>query len=169
MNLSFDVITREGDKVVVSLISFYPYISELVGDKFPQLEIVEITIVRESGMNPIKMAVFRKIAEILIDIAQDNPNTILYYFCDMSETLPNQRAGRDLTSQEYRNNLFKLLFQRYSSQAIEHWSDVEVEMRSKEPDLMLYAHSLLRDQHLPLAEFLKDEVLNNFNTILEQK
>lgn len=32
MNLSFDVTTREGDKVIVSLTSFYPYITELVGD-----------------------------------------------------------------------------------------------------------------------------------------
>ncbi len=31
MNLSFDVITKEGDKIVVSLNSFYPYITELVG------------------------------------------------------------------------------------------------------------------------------------------
>ena len=140
MNLSFDVITREGDKVIVSLTSFYPYISELIGDIFPLLEIVEIAIVRESGMASIKMEVFRKIAEILIDIAQDNPNTILYYFCDMSESLPNQRIGRNLSSQEYRNNLFKLLFQRYSGQASEHWSDVEVEMRSTKPDLTMYAH-----------------------------
>lgn len=169
MNLSFDVITREGDKVIVSLTSFYPYISELIGDKFPLLEIVEIAIVRESGMASIKMEVFRKIAEILIDIAQDNPNTILYYFCDMSESLPNQRIGRNLSSQEYRNNLFKLLFQRYSGQASEHWSDVEVEMRSTKPDLTMYAHFLLRDQHLPLVEILKGEVFNNFNTILEQK
>lgn len=35
MNLSFEVITREGDKVVVSLTSFYSYVKELTGDLLP--------------------------------------------------------------------------------------------------------------------------------------
>lgn len=169
MNLSFDVITREGDKIVVSLNSFYPYISELIGDLFPQLEIVEITIVRETGNNPIKMEVFGKIAQVLISIAQDNPDTILYYFCDMTEALPHLRPGRTLSYQEYRNNLFKQLFQRYCSKSNEHWTDIEVEMRSTQLEQTLYAHFLLRDKHLPLVDILRNEVLNNFKSISDQK
>lgn len=169
MNLSFDVTTREGDKVIVSLTSFYPYIAKLVGDRFPQLEIVEISIVRESGMNPIKMEVFGKIAQVLISLAQDNPNTILYYFCDTTDSLPRQRAGRPISSQVYRNELFKLLFLRYSSLAKDRWSDIEIEMHSTQPELTLFAHFLLRDKHLPLVDILRAEVLNNFQSISEQK
>lgn len=169
MNLSFDVITREGDKIVVSLNSFYPYISELFGDLFPQLEIVEITIVRENGNNPIKIEVFGRIAQVLLSIAQDNPDTILYYFCDMTEDLPHQRSRRTLSCQEYRNNLFKLLFQRYSNESDEHWTDIEIEMRSTQLEQTLYAHFLLRDKHLPLVEILRNEVLNNFKSISDQK
>ena len=91
MNLSFDVITKEGDKIIVSLTSFYPYITQLIGDRFPQLEIVEITIIREAGNGPINIEVFGKIAQVLISIAQDNPNTVLYYFCDITEKIPYQR------------------------------------------------------------------------------
>lgn len=169
MNLSFDVIAKEGDKIVVSLNSFYPYISELIGDIFPQLEIVEITIVRESGEKPIKMEVFGRIAQVLISIAQDNPDTILYYFCDTTEGLPHQRSGRTLSYQEYRNNLFKNLFQRYSSESTEHWTDIEIEMRSTHLEQTLYAHFLLRDKHLPLVDILRNEVLNNFKSVSDQK
>lgn len=169
MNLSFEVISREGDKVVVSLTSFYSYVKELTGDLFPHLEIVEITIIRESGMNPVKMEVFGKIAQVLISLAQDNPDTVLYYFCDMTEELPNERSNRTLSYQEYRNNLFKLLFQRYCKDAQEHWSDIEVEMRSTQLEQTYYAHFLLRDKHLPLVDILRNEVLNNFKTISEQK
>jgi len=169
MNLSFDVITKEGDKIIVSLTSFYPYIKELIGDVFPQLEIVEISIVRESGTNPIKIEVFGKIAQVLISIAQDNPNTILYYFCDLTQQIPCQRIGRNLSYQEYRNNLFKLIFQRYNNESKEHWSDIEIELKSTQSEQTLFAHFLLRDQHLPLVDILRNEVLSNFKTISEQK
>ena len=169
MNLSFDVITKEGDKIVVSLNSLYPYISELLGDLFPKLEIVEITIVRENGNNPIKIEVFGRIAQVLLLVAQENPDTILYYFCDMTEELPHQRSGKTLSCQEYRNNLFKHLFQRYCSKSNEHWTDIEVEMRSTQLEQTLYAHFLLRDKHLPLVDILRNEVLNNFKSISDQK
>lgn len=169
MNLSFDVITKEGDKIIVSLTSFYPYIVQLIGDRFPQLEIVEITIIREAGNGPINIDVFGKIAQVLISIAKDNPNTVLYYFCDITEEIPYQRAGKEQTYQEYRNNLFKLLFQRYRTIAGDHWSDIEIEMKSTQPLQTYYAHFLLRDQHIPLVQILRNEVLSNFKSISEQK
>ena len=169
MNLSFDVITKEGDKIVVSLNSFYPYITKLVGKTFPNLDIVEITIIREKGDNPIPMEAFGKIAQVLISLAQDDPDTILYYFCDMTDDLPHQRAGRILTCHEYRNKLFKQLFIRYSNGTDEHWTDVEVEMRSTQLNQNLFSHFLLRDKHLQLVDILKNEVLNNFKSISEQK
>ena len=51
----------------------------------------------------------------------------------------------------------------------EHWSDIEVILRSQEPLLEMYAHFLVRDRHLPLVELLRKEVLNNFETITGQK
>ena len=60
---------------------------------------------------------------------------------------------------EYRNYLFKLLFQRYREKASEQWSDIEVILRSQEPLLEMYAHFLVRDRHLPLVELLRKEVL----------
>lgn len=169
MNLSFDVITKEGDKIIVSLTSFYPYIKELIGDVLPQLEIVEISFFRESGTNPIKIEVFGKIAQVLISIAQDNPNTIFYYFCDLTEEIPHQRIGRNLSYQEYRNNLFKLLFMRYNSEAQEHWSDIEIELKSTQTEQTLFAHFLIRDHHLHLVDILRNEVMSNFKSISEQK
>lgn len=64
---------------------------------------------------------------------------------------------------------FKLLFQQYCEKATEHWSDIEVILKSQEPLLEMYAHFLVRDRHLPLVELLRKEVLNNFETITSQK
>jgi len=169
MNLSFDILTQEGDKVVVSLSSSYPYLKSIFPTLSQEFELVEVSIIREMGTGSIKVEVFGKIADILISIAEDNPNTILFYFCDIVEGIPHPRRGRDIPSHEYRNILFKLLFQRYCEKATEHWSDIEIILRSQEPQLEMYAHLLVRDRHLPLVELLRKEVQNNFETITSQK
>jgi hypothetical protein len=169
MNLSFDINTQEGDKVVVSLSSSYPYLKDIFPAQSQEFELVEVSIIRENGNSPIKVEVFGRIADILISIAEDNPTSILFYFCDIVEGIPHPRTGRDIPSHEYRNLLFKLLFQRYCEKASEHWSDIEVILRSQEPLLEMYAHFLVRDRHLPLVELLRKEVQNNFETITGQK
>lgn len=115
------------------------------------------------------MEVFGKIADVLISIAEDNPGTILFYFCDTVESIPHLQKGRDISSHEYRNCLFKCLFQRYCHKAVEHWSDIEIVLRSDNPRLEMFAHLLVRDRHLPLVEMLRNGVVNNFETISEQK
>ena len=128
---------------------------------------MEVSIVRERGTGPIKMEVFGKIAEIIISIVENNPNSVLFYFCDFSEEIPYQR--RRAYSHKYRNDLFKLLFLRYNNLASEHWSDIEIILQSDEPKLELYSHILLRDRHLPIIELLRKEISDNFKAITEQK
>lgn len=75
----------------------------------------------------------------------------------------------NLSYQEYRNNLFKLLFMRYNSEAQEHWSDIEIELKSTQTEQTLFAHFLIRDHHLHLVDILRNEVMSNFKSISEQK
>ena len=169
MNLSFDIYTQEGDKVIVSLSSSYAYLKDIIPEHAIDFELLEVSIIREVGRNPIKVEVFGKIADILVSIAEENPHTILFYFCDIVEGIPHLRQGKGIPSHEYRNELFKLLFSRYCERAKEHWSDIEVVLKSMDPPLEMYAHFLVRDRHLPLVDLLKSEVQNNFETISNQK
>lgn len=169
MNLSFDINTQEGDKVIVSLVSSYPYLNEIAPVGVPEFELLEVSIIRDREAGPIKISVFGRIADILISIAEDNPNGVLFFFCDIVEGIPNQRPNKSIASHEYRNRLFKLLFERYSPKAKDHWSDIEVVLESDSPRIEMYTHFLLRDKHLPLVEFLQGEIQNNFELISEQK
>ena len=169
MNLSFDINTQEGDKVIVSLVSSYPYLRDIAPASIPEFELLEVSIIRDKGTKPVKMEVFGKIADILISIAEDNPDGILFYFCDIIEGIPSQRPNKTMMSHEYRNELFKLLFKRYSPNAKDHWSDIEVVLESDSPKLEMHTHFLLRDKHLPLVDFLRSEIKNNFDLISDQK
>ena len=155
--------------MIVSISSSYAYLRELIPDQSEEFELLEVSIIREAGSNPIRVEVFGKIADILVSIAEENPQTILFYFCDIVEGIPRLRPGKGIPSHEYRNELFKLLFARYCEKAHEHWSDIEVILKSFNPPLEMYAHFLVRDRHLPLVDLLKNEVQNNFEAISEQK
>ena len=63
----------------------------------------------------------------------------------------------------------RLPFTRYCEKAKEHWSDIEIVLKSMEPPLEMHAHFLVRDRHLPLVDLLRSEVENNFQAISEQK
>ena len=94
MNLSFDINTQEGDKVIVSLVSSYPYLRDIAPAGIPDFELLEVSIIRDKGTKPVKMEIFGKIADILISIAEDNPDGILFYFCDIIEGIPSQRPNK---------------------------------------------------------------------------
>ena len=135
----------------------------------PDFDIIEVSIIREKGNNPIKIGVFGKIAEILMSIVEDNPEIVFFYFCDTIEEIPKYRPNRLISAHNYRNELFKLLFKRYSPEAKDHWSDVEIVLESDSPKLEFYSHLLVRDRHLPMVDYLRDEIYDNFGMISEQK
>ena len=78
MNITFDINTQEGDKLIVSLFS-YPFLSQSIGVT-NGMEIVEISIARETGTGVVPIKVFGEIAKKLINIADNDPDVIFYYF-----------------------------------------------------------------------------------------
>lgn len=165
MNITFDINTQEGDKLIVSLFS-YPFLSQSIGVT-NGMEIVEISITRETGTGVVPVKVFGEIAKKLINIADNDPNVIFYYFCDATDEIPKQRNNRRTRCQDYRNELFKLVFQRYYNLAKDNWFDNEVRMPSE--DSNYFAHFLIREQHSDVIELLKKEVMNNFQEIISLK
>lgn len=164
MNITFDVNTDEGDKIVVSLFS-YPFLPEnLTSDK---IEIVEININREAGYNTIMPKTFKRIAEKLIQIAEMNENIIYYYFCDSNEAIPYKRHNDKSTVQCYRDRLFSSMFLRYSKVAKEIWTDNRVVMNNDE--ITYYAHFITRKSHDLFIKEIEKEINNDFNLISDSK
>lgn len=164
MNINFDVNTDKGDKIIVSLFS-YPFLPDKI--KSEKIEIVEISITRDSGSNVIKPKTFKKIADRLIQIAEIDNDLIYYYFCDSDEELPNKRQNKDSTVQCYRDQLFSLLFLRYTRSTKEEWSDNRIVMKSDES--IYYAHFLTRKSHGRFIEIIKEEINNDFILITTSK
>ena len=78
-----DINTLEGDKLVVSLCCNYPFIKEALPADYKYLDIIEISIDRMEGNNPIAPKTFQTIVHRIIDELNDHPEVILYYFCNV--------------------------------------------------------------------------------------
>ena len=151
--------------MIVSLFS-YPFLSQSIGATHG-VEIVEISVAREKGNGVVPIKVFGEIAKKLINIADNDQDVIYYYFCDATDEIPNQRASKRTKCQDYRNELFKLIFQRYYSLAKDNWFDNEIRMHFE--DSNYFAHFLIREQHSDVIELLKTEVMNDFQEIISSK
>ena len=63
MDYTFEIKTHEGDEIIVSLMSPYNFIKEILPkDSLNDLELIEISIIRKNGENLIPVDVLLSIA-----------------------------------------------------------------------------------------------------------
>lgn len=84
-------------------------ICEMLGD----VVVYNVTLLNISGINKdfVDIGSFKSICVELIRFLKNNPNSILYYYCDDMHNVPRNRTGK--TPQEFRSKLFKAFFKRY--------------------------------------------------------
>ena len=64
-----------------------PFENSIIPDEIRSLlgesiEIADITLERVKGDNPTNINILLKISSIIAEIFEDNPNLILYFYCD---------------------------------------------------------------------------------------
>ena len=123
MEVSFALSYKEGNEIRVSLSSFTEAaIPDLIGD-LGDCEIVEISLIRQSG--------------------------------DEMNEIPGMRATRDISSPEYRNHLFSLLYSKGSRQFPElHIIDMPIVFIGD--DHKTFIHLIYREDLQDKADIIKD-------------
>jgi len=169
VNLSFSKQIKEGDAIVVSLCSLYTDIESVIGScPDCHFELINIDIVRENGESTVPVGALGDICRTLTKILDDTPDAVAYYFCDYLTPIPGMRERDGTSCQNYRNRLFKLLFQKFSKDSKEKWEDREVIIQNTDTD-DLYAHLIYRDRHKAVIDALVEEINNDSDVILSQK
>jgi len=168
MEISFEIITEKGDTLVVSLSSSYDYISGLLCEKkLSNIEIIDISIIRKTGISSIPPAVFKEMTSKVCDILSSSPNSVLFYFCDSTDPVPDARQSRHIRCQEYRDKLFSLIFERFCSDSKDEWRDCRIEATIKgEPQ---YAHIIYRGFLQESVDAVGEEIRNIFNIMEVEK
>lgn len=168
MDYTFEIKTHEGDEIIVSLMSPYNFIKEILPkDSLNGLELIEISIIRKNGENLIPVDVLLSIAHRIALILESHPNAILYYFCDNIDPIPYKNKRRKCTSQQYRDRLFSLLFEKYVKYSTKNWNDYRITTKIHNEDQ--YAHLIYRDEHKNNIDNLVKEFMRMFEIMEPDK
>lgn len=109
----------------------------------------------------------KEIVSKATDILLSSPDAVLFYFCDFSEQIPHVRHSRDLLCQEYRDRLFKAMFERFCQNSCEDWNDYRIEaIIHGAPQ---YVHLIFRDEHKEVISVIGQEIKNMFGIIEAEK
>ncbi|MCF0164843.1 MAG: hypothetical protein HUJ92_06125 [Bacteroidales bacterium] len=167
MEVTYRINTREGDELIISLSSTYPHIKDLLAPYFCDIEIIDMSIVRKNGADVIRMATLKEIADKTVNILDNSPNAILFYICDSTEKIPNIRRSRKILCQQYRDELFSKMFERYTANLDSNWIDYKIIAEvENEPQ---YIHIIYRKEHTDAISILKQEVLSTIEYIDNEK
>lgn len=87
--------------------------SEELANKLGDVVIYNVTLLNLSGIDCefVDIGAFKFICYELSKFLRNNPNSILYYYCDDMHAVPRNRSCK--TPQEFRSKLFKSFFRRY--------------------------------------------------------
>lgn len=155
MEVSFALSYKEGNEIRVSLSSFteaaIPDLIGYLGDS----EIVEISLIRQCGDETADIITLSKVVERIGNFIVENPHVILYYYCDEMNEIPGMRATRDISSPEYRNHLFSLLYSKGSRQLPE-LNIVDMPIVFIGDDHKTFIHLIYREDLQDKADIIKD-------------
>ena len=97
------------------------------------------------GSSPTGHDILSAIEKVIADFFQEYDNVMIFYYCDFINPIPHTKKT-SMPPQEYRSNLFRLMFERYVS--LHDIDDVHLSViTAKGIDDTYYFHLIYRECH----------------------
>ena len=140
MKLCCSVDGGEGN---VFLVSIEPFPKSVLPDELEDIlngiEILDITLERSSGEGNASTRVLNDISAFIASVFFDNPNSILYFYCDDMHEVPCMSGKKNMPPQAYRSRLFSRMFERYiSANHVECVQNYPVEIHLDDRDIFIH-------------------------------
>lgn len=155
MEVSFSLTYKEGNEIRVSLSSFPETAISDLRKHLGGVEIVEVSLVRQRGEDTTDLATLSELVTRVGKFMLDNPDIILYYYCDEFNSIPGMRPSRDMPGQEYRNQLFSILYTKGARQFPE-LSIIDMPIFFIGEDYKTFIHLIYRESLQDKADMIKD-------------
>lgn len=160
MKISASITVEDGDqyRVVLNSLELPHDLKSLLDGS---VEIVEVTLYRMKGMHYTSLKTLTKITSVIANAFLENPNAILYFYCDDLTMLPSVKDA--MTPQEYRSRLFSALFDRYvTKHNISDIFNFPIKINDVEGTPM-YIHLFARDCHRRYVEIIGKDLIDNYS------
>ncbi|GEM_PF-1273665 len=163
MRITFKVESAEG-VYLVSLSSGQDafFSSNNISETFSKkVEIIEVDLKRVSGNLPTSLHTLSLISEGIGRYFISNDKAVLYYYCDDLADVPKSNRKSEVWPQEYRSQLFSMMFQRF---LIKHdmVDVIDLTVMIEQGDRPLYMHLIARKEHSIFIEEIKRYIIENY-------
>ena len=153
--------TDEGDVYHITLSEDTVLFSQETLKIINGVRVVGIDLRRLVGISPNGHEVLAAIEKVIADYFQDYDNVMLFYYCDFINPIPHTNKT-SMPPQEYRSNLFKLMFERYVS--LHDIDDVHLSViTAKGIDDTFYFHLIYRERHAHLASVISQDIKEGYS------
>ena len=125
------------------------------------VKVVGIDLRRLVGSSPTGHDMLAAIEKVIADFFLEYDNLMIFYYCDFLNPIPHTKKT-SMPPQEYRSNLFRLMFERYVS--LHDIDDVHLSViTAKGIDDTYYFHLIYRECHAHLAPVISQDIKEGYS------
>lgn len=125
------------------------------------VKVVGIDLRRLVGSSPTGHDMLAAIEKVIADFFMEYDNVMIFYYCDFLNPIPHTKKT-SMPPQEYRSNLFRLMFERYVS--LHDIDDVHLSViTAKGIDDTYYFHLIYRERHAHLAPIISQDIKEGYS------
>ena len=125
------------------------------------VKVVGIDLRRLVGSSPTGHEMLAAIEKVIADFFLEYDNLMIFYYCDFLNPIPHTKKT-SMPPQEYRSNLFRLMFERYVS--LHDIDDVHLSViTAKGIDDTYYFHLIYRECHAHLAPVISQDIKEGYS------
>lgn len=118
-------------------------------------EVCDVSLERVSDYSGVDHKALHLISHMLFDFITQNPDNIIYFYCDDLHDLQRSRKNAKITPQEYRSRLFSALFaQETKHQGTEGYIDDVISFEVD--DVPRFIHLIYGRENTAKADVLKN-------------
>lgn len=154
--VTYPIRAVNGDEYLVQIESFNTsMLPDHLKETLGSIKISDISLNRVSGYNPTNPSVLFDISNFIAGFLNDNPGTILYFYCDDIHDV--DRRDKSITPQKYRSQLFSRMFDHYTkSHNVDNLINTPLEIKAGKD---VYIHFISKREHLAYVDAIKDVIL----------
>lgn len=153
--------TDEGDVYHITLSEDTVLFSQDTLKIINGVKVIGIDLRRLVGSSPTGHDMLAAIEKVIADFFQEYDNVMIFYYCDFINPIPHTKKT-SMPPQEYRSNLFRLMFERYVS--LHDIDDVHLSViTAKGIDDTYYFHLIYRECHAHLAPVISQDIKEGYS------
>lgn len=153
--------TDEGDVYHITLSEDTVLFSQDTLKIINGVKVIGIDLRRLVGNSPTGHDMLAAIEKVIADFFLEYDNVMIFYYCDFINPIPHTKKT-SMPPQEYRSNLFRLMFERYVS--LHDIDDVHLSViTAKGIDDNYFFHLIYRECHAHLAPVISKDIKEGYS------